>query len=581
MPKKSGKSKSKRVSLKQKYKVIKKVREHHRKQRRAAKKEKTGSTKIKALKKDPGIPRNWPFRDELVQELQMQRLHTLDQEQRRKEERKRLVEQAQEDKLAEMQANAVDAAEAYAQRGDGAAGGADFDRDRSRRSFFKEFRKVVESADIILFVLDARDPLSCRCPEVERYIRRVGAEKRIVLLLNKVDMVPREATEAWLKYFREELPTLPFRSSTQNQSKLGQKSMRHAGDAVSEGSAALGVESLLQLLKNYARSHNIKTSVTVGVIGLPNVGKSSIINSLKRSRVANVGNAPGITKVVQEIALDKHVRLLDCPGIVFTAAESEDASALRNCVKVEKLEDPVGPCGIILQRVPAKQLMQMYRIPAFKNVDQFLAHVAKARGRLRSGGTPDIPGAARMVLQDWNAGKIPFFTMPPARANRNVREENAEVVQAMAAEFDMAALQDHEVKVLQALPGADQSEWTQTEGLGQTQVDMEEMDGEEEEDEEEDEDAFGDESDMDEEVEDEEAPDLEAIIAQKRAEGRANAAPASQNEVLYAEAGQHNPKAARAARKKLKKGRQAKAASAGSDSDYDFDEAFDKDEDMA
>ena len=61
----------------------------------------------------------------------------------------------------------------------------------------------------------------------------------------------------------------------------------------------LGAETLLQLLNNYARSFNIKTSITVGVIGLPNVGKSSLINSLKRSRAAHVGNTPGVTKTLQ------------------------------------------------------------------------------------------------------------------------------------------------------------------------------------------------------------------------------------------------------------------------------------------
>lgn len=88
----------------------------------------------------------------------------------------------------------------------------------------------------------------------------------------------------------------------------------------------------------------MKTAITVGVVGFPNVGKSSLINSLKRTRVASVGSTPGVTKAMQEIHLDKNVKLLDCPGIVFAASGDNEASAtLRNCTKIEKLEDPATP----------------------------------------------------------------------------------------------------------------------------------------------------------------------------------------------------------------------------------------------
>lgn len=104
------------------------------------------------------------------------------------------------------------------------------------------------------------------------------------------------------------------------------------------------------LFPTNGNSLQIKKSITVGVIGLPNVGKSSLINSLKRSHAVNVGATPGLTRSLQEVQLDKNVKLLDCPGVVMLRSASEDDAsiALRNCKRIEKLDDPIGPGNWIL-----------------------------------------------------------------------------------------------------------------------------------------------------------------------------------------------------------------------------------------
>jgi nuclear GTP-binding protein len=107
-------------------------------------------------------------------------------------------------------------------------------------------------------------------------------------------------------------------------------------------SRAIGSENLLNILKNYARvegstSGKTKQQIIVGVIGFPNVGKSSLINSLKRCRAAPTGNTPGVTKVMQEIQLDKNIVLIDSPGVVLSTKEQSDSLILRQAIKVEEI----------------------------------------------------------------------------------------------------------------------------------------------------------------------------------------------------------------------------------------------------
>lgn len=316
-------------------------------------------------------------------------------------------------------------------------------RDRSLKQFMRELRKVLEHADVLLEVLDVRDPLGCRAYSLEREAVQQG--KRVILVLNKVDLVPASNTRAWLTYLRHEFPTLPFKASTQQQrSHLSQGGMlaARASDpsaALATGAEAAGANEILQLIKNYSRNLNLKTSITVGIVGAPNVGKSSLINSLKRSRVCGVAATPGHTKVVQGVMLDRHVRLLDCPGIVFAdaaappgasaevAQAARQAALLRNVLKAELVEDPMEPVQAILARVSPACLADVYKIPenACMDVQDFLLRVAFQKGRLARGAVPDLEGTARSVLHDWNSGKIRYHTEPPTRPARRADDAPA------------------------------------------------------------------------------------------------------------------------------------------------------------
>ncbi|EIW77743.1 P-loop containing nucleoside triphosphate hydrolase protein [Coniophora puteana RWD-64-598 SS2] len=274
-------------------------------------------------------------------------------------------------------------------------------KEQVRRHYVRQLHKVIDESDIVVLVLDARDPDGCRSRLVEEEVRRKESEgKRLVFVLNKIDLVPRDNAEQWLRHLRHSAPTLPFRSATSNQrSNL----------------SSTTAPALLRLLKAYKPSAK---SVTVGIVGFPNVGKSSLINSLKRSKVCSVAAQPGHTKDLQSIQLERGIRIIDSPGVVFdddtdTKSAQKTSILLRNVVKVEDVDDPIAVVEEILARTAEETVQKIYNVPQFSSTIEFLTMLALSSGRLLKGGTPDVLAAARHVLMDWNHQKIPYMSTPP------------------------------------------------------------------------------------------------------------------------------------------------------------------------
>ncbi|KAM5221424.1 guanine nucleotide-binding protein-like 3-like protein [Ctenodactylus gundi] len=312
------------------------------------------------------------------------------------------------------------------------------DDESTRKAYYKEFHKVVEYSDVILEVLDARDPLGCRCFQMEETVLRAEGNKKLVLVLNKVDLVPKQVVEKWLDYLRNELPTVAFKASTQHQVKnLNRCSMpvEHASESLLKSKACFGAENLMRILGNYCRLGEVRTHIRVGVVGLPNVGKSSLINSLKRTRACNVGAIPGVTKFMQEVHLDKFIRLLDAPGIV-PGPNSEVGTILHNCIDVQKLADPVTPVETILKRCNLEQISSYYGISGFQTTEQFLIAVAHRLGKKKKGGMYSQEQAAKAVLGDWVSGKISFY-IPPPPTHTLPAHLSAEIVKEMTEAFDI------------------------------------------------------------------------------------------------------------------------------------------------
>ncbi|KAI8836366.1 P-loop containing nucleoside triphosphate hydrolase protein [Chytridium lagenaria] len=374
------KQQSKRSTAAKQYKITKKVNEHHRQYAFSD----TFLTILLELKKDPGIPNLFPMKEKMLNQIKENRGKckklTLKRTCNPVNVSKDMLKKAQArgDAFEELMLEETATASTYEPAAEGR-------RDNSKKAYYKEFQKVVEMSDVILQVLDARDPSRCRAKQVEEFVMNQGSNKRIILVVNKIDLIPKLVAEKWLKYLRRELPPLL---------------LKHQPNP--------NVTTFLA-----QRNSGLKTSITVGVIGFPNVGKSSVINSLKRNKVCTVGSTPGVTKVAQQIHLDKNIKLLDCPGIVFGKVENEEDKwkvLLRNCVKVELVEDPVGAVDFLLSKCKIDQLITLFNIPYCSSSRDFLIHLAR---KTWQGGIPDLESTARTVIVDWNAGKIPFYTVPP------------------------------------------------------------------------------------------------------------------------------------------------------------------------
>ncbi|XP_006875327.1 PREDICTED: guanine nucleotide-binding protein-like 3-like protein-like [Chrysochloris asiatica] len=312
------------------------------------------------------------------------------------------------------------------------------DDEATRKAYYKEFRKVVEYSDVILEVLDARDPLGCRCFQMEEAVLQADGNKKLVLVLNKIDLVPKEVVAKWLDYLRNELPTVAFKASTQHQIKnLNRCSVpvEQASESLLKSKSCFGAENLMRILGNYCRLGEVRTHIRVGVVGLPNVGKSSLINSLKRSRACSVGAVPGVTKFMQEVYLDKFIRLLDAPGIV-PGPKSEVGTILRNCIHVQKLSDPVTPVETILHRCNLEEISNYYGVSGFQTTEHFLTAIAHRFGKKKKGGLYSQEQAAKAVLADWVSGKISFYTLPPP-THTLPTHLSAEIVKKMTEVFDI------------------------------------------------------------------------------------------------------------------------------------------------
>ncbi|KAL4893966.1 P-loop containing nucleoside triphosphate hydrolase protein [Aspergillus ambiguus] len=309
-----------------------------------------------------------------------------------------------------------------------------FSKESSRRQFDKVFKQVVDAADVVLYVLDARDPEGTRSKEVEREVVAAAAgQKRLILILNKIDLVPPPVLKGWLVHLRRYFPTLPLKATNGggNAHTFDHKQLSVKGTS----------ETLFRALKTFAHNKQMKRAISVGVIGYPNVGKSSVINALTArlnkgsSNACPTGAEAGVTTSLREVKLDSKLKLIDSPGIVFPNAEKSGKKGkkkqeeqarlvLLNAIPPKQIEDPIPAVTLLVKRLSASEgllskLLQLYNIPPLfpgggsDQTTDFLIHVARKRGRLGKGGVPNLEAAAMTVINDWRDGRIQGWVNAP------------------------------------------------------------------------------------------------------------------------------------------------------------------------
>ncbi|KAL2435093.1 Nuclear GTP-binding protein NUG1 [Exophiala dermatitidis] len=515
-------SKSKRTPVRLRHKIEKASAAKQRKLKKEAKKNPQWKSR---LKKDPGIPNLFPFKEKILEEIEEKKRQKAEQAQRLRDAAKDkkktgkdqptneaatehdeddLMDEDDDELLEDNEMDEDDTADATnplaALVASAQARAAEFDKgalegdlasdsdeddeagvqlsetvavdhrnpDQSRKAFDKIFKQVLDAADVVLYVLDARDPEGTRSREVERQVMSAeGGSKRLILVLNKIDLVPPPVLKGWLTHLRRYFPTIPLRASTpaSNAQTFDHKQLTLKATS----------ETLLRALKSYAASKQLKRSISVGVIGYPNVGKSSVINALTsrlnkgtQSFACPVGSEAGVTTSLREVKVDSKLKILDSPGIVFPStvdgenkqdrerrrADHEARLILLNALPPKQISDPIPAVNLLMSRLttsPAlyEKLLGHYGVVALgpfahgDTTNDFLVQVARKRGRLGRGGVPNLNAAAMTVITDWRDGRIQGWLDPPVLKVT----DDTEMAVAEGADKAPATGADHKVIV--------------------------------------------------------------------------------------------------------------------------------------
>ena len=257
----------------------------------------------------------------------------------------------------------------------------------------------IKLIDLVIELVDARIPISSRNPDIDE----LGKGKSRIILLNKSDLAEERWNEAWTEYFKKK----GFHVVKVNSRK---------------GGGVKSVQSVIQeackeKIERDRRRGILNRPVRAMVVGIPNVGKSTFINSFAGKAAAKTGNKPGVTKGNQWIRLNKQVELLDTPGILWPKFEDQRVGlllAFLGSINDEILEkdELASELADYLRNITPGLLKERYGIEEDgKKPYELLDEIAAARACLTKGGVNDLTKAARLLLDEFRGGKLGRITL--------------------------------------------------------------------------------------------------------------------------------------------------------------------------
>ncbi len=256
----------------------------------------------------------------------------------------------------------------------------------------------IKLVDLILELVDARIPFSSRNPDIDE----LGRQKARIILLNKCDLADEDKTALWSAYFKKQ----GFQAVQVNsRSGLGLKAIHGAVQ-----------EACKEKIERDRRRGILNRPIRAMVAGIPNVGKSTFINSFAGRACAKTGNKPGVTRGAQWVRLNKQVELLDTPGLLWPRFEDPKAGlrlAMIGSVKDEVLNTEELSLGLLefLRTDYPGVLAGRYGIRETEDTFSMLSQIAENRGCLLKGGELNLGKAVGILLEEFRSGKLGRFTL--------------------------------------------------------------------------------------------------------------------------------------------------------------------------